>query len=349
MLAINATVFEDKSTAVDEVAARLDLPPHPATRVALPQAFGTRFALFGDAEEEFDWSAPFDRYATSTATMRALPAANARFLAAGVVPCWLADWPVVDQHDSGEVLRDLVAGGGCTVGTQLHPWVSPPFDEAVCARNSYTANLPRALQHAKLARLTDRIESVVGVRPTVYRAGRYGIGPDTAALLVEHGYTLDVSVRSHFDYRDGGGLDFTRHPLWPWHVAGRLFELPLTTAHTGPLGRWPALHRAEALRGTLARARLLARVPLTPEGVPLADAIAAIDRLLTAGHRLFSLSFHTPSLVPGHTPYVRCERDLLDFWRWWDGVFNHFTRRGVTPVGSEEIVATLQSTLQAKS
>lgn len=346
VLAIDPSAFEDMSVPFDPVpfdGARLDLPPLPSARVVLPESFGSRFVLFGDAEEEFDWSKPFDRHATSTATMRALPEANARFVAAGLIPCWMADWPVVDNAESGAVLRDLVAAGVCTVGTQLHPWVSPPFDETVCARNSYTANLPRELQRAKLIGLTERIEAAVGVRPTVYRAGRYGIGGDTASLLVEQGYALDVSVRSHFDYRANGGPDFTRHPLWPWHVAGGLFELPLTTAHTGPLGRWPTLHRAESLRGTLARTHLLARVPLTPEGVPLGDAIAAIDALLDIGHRLFSLSFHTPSLVPGHTPYVRSEGDLTAFWGWWDGVFDHFARRGVTAVGADEIVATLQA------
>ena len=320
--------------------ARLDLPPSPAARLVLPDAFGTRFALFGDAEEEFDWARPFDRSATSTVAMAALPEANARFVAAGLIPCWLADYPIVDNPASAAILRNLIEAGEATVGTQLHPWVCPPFDEEVSRRNSYTANLPRALQAAKLVAMTDRIEAAVGVRPTIYRAGRYGIGAETAALLREFGYRLDVSVRAQFDYRSQGGPDFSRHPLWPWHVDRELCELPLTTAYTGWLAAWPALYRAESLRGTLAKTGMLARVPLTPEGVPLADAIAAIDVLLGGGHRLFSLSFHTPSLVPGHTPYVRDCSDLATFWRWWDGVFAHFARHGVTPVGSDEILNT---------
>jgi hypothetical protein len=318
--------------------ARLDVPPPPSARVRLQADFGTRFVLFGDAEEEFDWSGPFRRDATSVTTMRALPEANARFNAAGLRPCWLADWPVIDDPGAGAILRALVTDGLASVGTQLHPWVNPPFAEEVSKRNSYTGNLPVALQRDKLQRLTDRIADVVGVRPRIYRAGRYGIGPNTAALLAEAGYALDVSVRSHFDYRGQGGPNFARHPLWPWKVADGLYELPLTTAHTGPLGRWPAIHTAESLRGTLARTGLFARIPLTPEGVPLADALDAIDVLLDQGHQLFSLSFHTPSLVPGHTPYVRSEADLDSFWRWWDGVFDRFAARGVLPIDAETIV-----------
>jgi hypothetical protein len=321
-----------------EIEARLDLPPPDSARVHLPDSFGTRFALFGDAEEEFDWNGAFRRDATATATIRALPEANRRFQAAGLEPCWMADWPVVDNADSGAILRELVASRQCSVGTQLHPWVSPPFDEEVSRRNSYTCNLPRALQHEKLHRLTDRIDEATGARPRIYRAGRYGVGPHTAALLQELGYQLDVSVRACFDYRSQGGPDFSRHPLWPWQVAPDLYELPLTTAYTGALGQWPGVYRAESLRGTLARTGLLARVPLTPEGVPLADALEAIDVLLDGRHRLFSLSFHTPSLVPGHTPYVRDAADLATFWRWWDGVFDRFAARGVTAIGADAII-----------
>ncbi len=317
----------------------IDVPPPPEARITLPDAFGTRFALFGDAEEEFDWSAPFSRGATATDTMRALPDANARFVAAGLVPCWLADWPIVTNPHSAAVLRDLVAQNRCTVGTQLHPWVSPPFDEDVGVANSFTGNLPVGLQAAKLGRLTDRIAEAVGVRPRVYRAGRYGVGAETARLLGEHGYALDVSVRAGFDYREQGGPDFTHHPVWPWRLGTGLSELPLSTAYTGTLGRWPGLYNAGPLRGTLARARLFSRIPLTPEGVPVADALEAIEVLLGEGHRLFSLSFHTPSLVPGHTPYVRDVGDLVTFWRWWDAVLGRFAQRGVQPVGSDDIIA----------
>lgn len=321
---------------------RIDLPPDASARLRLPDDFGTRFILFGDAEEEFDWQAPFDRHATATTAFAALPAANARFASAGLVPCWLADWPVVDNPASAAILRALVEDGSATVGTQLHPWVSPPFSEEVGAHNSFTGNLPRALQAAKLAMLTDRIEATIGVRPVVYRAGRYGIGRDTAELLVAAGYRLDVSVRASFDYRNQGGPDFTRHPLWPYRIAEEFNELPLTTAFTGMLANWPGLFRAEHLRGTMARSGLLARVALTPEGVPVADAITAIDTLLDLGHRLFSLSFHTPSLVPGHTPYVRDARDLATFWRWWDGVFAHFARRGVLPAGLDDVLTAFE-------
>jgi hypothetical protein len=32
--------------------------------------------------------------------------------------------------------------------------------------------------------------------------------------------------------------------------------------------------------------------------------------MLRRGHRVFTITYHSPSLVPGHTPYVRSQRDL---------------------------------------
>lgn len=329
------------SIVTSPAQARLDLPPSPAARIVLPDQFAPRFAIFADAEEEFDWNGPFRREATSTETMAALPEANARFIDAGCVPTHMVDWPVVANPASAAILQRLLGDGHCAVGTQLHPWVNPPFDEDVSAHNSYLGNLSRELQRAKLHALTDKIEVTLGKRPQIYRAGRYGIGEHTADLLYEAGYRLDVSIRSGFDYSKKGGPDFSGHPLWPWRITPRLTELPLTTVFTGPLRRWPVLHGDSRWNSLLSRGRLLDRVPLTPEGVPVGAVINAIDRALDDGHQIFSLSFHTPTLVPGHTPYVRDDADLLMFWNWWDGVFAHFAKRGVTGIGAGEIMDLL--------
>ena len=319
--------------------ARLDRPPPARARAAFAPDFGRRFAIFGDAEEEFDWTQPVRRDARATTAILALPAANRHFVAAGVVPTYLVDYPVVDTPASAAAMATMLAAGECEIGTQLHPWVNPPHDEQVCPANSFVGNLPRALERAKLHALTDRIERATGVRPVIYRAGRYGIGANTAELLVEAGYRLDVSVRSLFDYSDQTGPDFSRHPVWPWWIARTLLEVPLTAGFTGMLHRHPALHRRAALRGPLARLGLLNRVALTPEGMPQAEAVAVIDRLVDRGVGLFSLSFHTPSVVPGHTPYVRDAADLAAFWRWWDAVFDRFAAHGILPARASEIIA----------
>ena len=61
------------------------------------------------------------------------------------------------------------------------------------------------------------------------------------------------------------------------------------------------------------RSRLLERLRLTPEGYTLAEMMRLTRALLRRGQRTFVLSFHSPSIEPGHTPYVRDAADLEAF------------------------------------
>jgi hypothetical protein len=325
---------------------RIDRPPVPRDRLSPPAAIGRRFLVFVDTEEEFDWTAPRSRDATATTAIAALPEAHRRLAGFGICPTYLVDYPVASAPGAIEVLRPLMEAGECAIGTQLHPWVNPPFDEVLTVANSFVGNLPEAQERAKLEALTHRITAAFGRRPQVYRAGRYGIGPNTAKLLEEAGYRLDVSVRALFDYSDEGGPDFTHRDAMPcWAGPQRLLmELPLTAAYTGFARRfghrlYPAAGRVKRLRGLLARTGTLERIALTPEGTPLPQALRAIRTLLEDDARLISISFHSPSVEPGHTPYVRDAADLRGFYAWWDGVLNLLAREGVAPIGTDALIA----------
>jgi hypothetical protein len=129
--------------------------------------------------------------------------------------------------------------------------------------------------------------------------------------------------------------------VWPWRTSEGIIELPLTTGWTGALSKARWLHR-KGIRGVLARLRLMERVPLTPEGVPLDAAVRAIEVMHKEGVEIFSLSFHTPSVAIGHTPYVRNQADLDRFWAWWDGVFECFNRLGILPIDYATLADALE-------
>lgn len=306
--------------------------------------------MFVDTEEEFDWSAPRRRDADTVTAVAMLPEGHERFVHFGVVPTYLVDYPIANNPASAAILASFAADGGAVIGAQLHPWVNPPLDEAMSNANSFVGNLPIEIERAKLRALTARIAETMGSRPQVYRAGRYGVGPNTARLLIEEGFRLDVSVRSLFEYRGEGGPDFSRFPDWPWWVDPdrRLLELPLTAAYTGILrGRggelFPRTARFPLSRAVLSRLALLQRVALTPEGMPLREVVEAIEILLDEGTELFSLSFHSPSLRPGNTPYVRDAAELQVFWKWWHGVLDLFARRGVAAASATDFIAAADS------
>jgi len=317
--------------------------PGAGAHVHWPDDFGTRFTIFVDTEEEFDWGAPLSADADGTRHMAALPPVHARFAAAGAALTYLADYPIATSRLAVEVLREVVKDGRSAIGTQLHPWVNPPHEEEVNGFNSFTGNLPLGLQRAKLAALTDAVTRIAGRQPLVYRAGRYGIGPDTPALLAELGYRIDSSMRSAYDYSGEGGPDFSAVPNHAFHL-GELVELPFTTVFTGHLRRGGArLHRNLAHLpkgiGIASRLGLLSRVALTPEDMPLDEAREAVRVAVGEGLRLLNFAFHSPSVEPGHTPYVRTEADLAAFLRWWEEVLALLDKLGVRSASVDEIVA----------
>jgi hypothetical protein len=315
--------------------------PRPEQQVRFPDDFGPRFWITIDTEEDFDWSKPFSRLHHGLASLERLPHCQSYFAGHGVKPIYLVDWPVIEHAESAAFFKAVVSADAAEVGAQLHPWVTPPFEEVVNSRNSYTGNLPVDLQRAKLTLLRDRIAEVTGRAPLSYRAGRYGLGRETAGILRELGFVCDTSIRSGFDYRAGHGPDYRFFPITPWWVDGDLLEVPLTTLFLGPMGEG-TYHRLARLGGTalalVAKTRIVERVALTPEGIPADRACAAIDAALAAKVLLLNFSFHSPSLDVGHTPYVRTDADLADFYRWWDIVLAHLDRRGVRATTVAEVV-----------
>ncbi|WP_315760594.1 polysaccharide deacetylase family protein [Sphingomonas sp. Y38-1Y] len=320
--------------------------PPVGPRFAWPQEFGTRFSIFVDTEEEFDWNAPFSREARGVTAIDALPDLHRRFAERGVPITYLVDHPVATTPSSIAVLRALLEDGVSAIGAHLHPWVNPPHEELVNRTNSFAGNLPPALEGAKLDLLGAAIETAFDRAPRIFRAGRYGMGPATLSLLAERGYVIDSSMRSGFCYLHEGGPDF-RHVGNHAFRAGTdqaLLELPLTTVWLGALrgggaGLYDLLGRLPRGRGVASRLGLLDRIALTPEEMPLPEALRAIDRAVDDGVELLNFSFHSPTIVPGMTPYVRDAADVARFHAWWDAVLDRLEARGVRPAGEAELVA----------
>lgn len=326
----------------------LDIPL-PTAAAQFSGDFAPRFLLTVDTEEEFDWDKPFQRSGHSLDHIPRLRKFQQFCDEQGVVPVYLVDYPIVTSALAAEILREAAQDGRAEVGIQLHPWVNPPFDEEVNDFNSFVGNLPLELEQKKFDLLHDSIVERIGVKPLIYRAGRYGLGPNTAANLKAKGVTIDSSVRSLFDYSAGGGRDYRNHPLHPYWVGGErdVLELPLTTVFTGALRKlghrlYPLLWRIPQLRGVLAHCRLLERIPLTPEGVSVEEAIRGIDASLNNGLPVLVLSFHSPSLYPARTPYVRHEEDLDRLYDWWRDIFAHLRQRGVEPTSVAEIISAVK-------
>ncbi|WP_051083429.1 hypothetical protein [Sphingomonas sp. Mn802worker] len=313
-----------------------------------PESFGRRFAVTIDTEEEFDWSSPGASDDYDVTAIAALPAMHDRLSAHGISPIYMVDYVVAANETAAAILRDLLRRDPASaIGAQLHSWVTPPLGSGTRVE-TFAGNLPREVEAAKLDRLVAMIERSLGRRSLIYRAGRYGVGPHTFHALASRGFRIDASMRARFDYACQGGPDFTSVGAAAFPLGdGSLVELPLSTIYTGLLrehGGWlhPLLGRVPKARGLFARTRLLSRVPLTPEGTPAREAIRAIELAADDGERLLQLTFHSPSLVPGHTPYVRDEHALARFHAWWDEVLPALARLGYRPAALDQIIAAIE-------
>ena len=337
-----------------EQGKRSLLRPMPSDYCVLPRREKPRLVVVVDTEEEFDWSAEFSRSSTSVHAMRCIQRIQKILDDYKIVPVYAVDYPVVSQKDGYQPLAEIHAAGRCVIGTHLHPWVNPPFSETVNRRHSFPGNLPRELEAEKLHVLGDMIGERFGQRPVIYKAGRYGIGLHTAAILEEQGYQVDLSVCPHMDYTAEGGPDFSSSTGWPYRFGKRrLLELPLTVGFAGLLRKWgSALHRAATrppmlslhAPGVLARSGLVNKVWLSPEGHAAQELEALVRALLRDGLRVFSFAFHSPSLEPGHTPYVSCQRELDEFLDKCRRFFDFFMgEMGGVPTTPLEVKARLAS------
>lgn len=288
-----------------------------------------------DTEEEFDWSNAHSRADTSVTHMRHIHRVQNICDDFGVRPCYAIDYPIASQESGFGPLVGIHDDGRCSIGAHLHPWVNPPHEEDVNARNSYPGNLPAALERTKLEILNAKIQSVFGRPAVVYKAGRFGVGPNTGAALESLGFTVDVSPMSAFDFSADGGPNFERFPGEPWWFGEdrRLLCIPGTGSLVGMMGPMarPCYRLATQawlqrmrMPGILARLRLVDRLRLSPEGYTLEELRRLTQYLLARGVRVFSLSFHSPSVEPGRTPYVRSVEELEAFLDRLRGYFDYF-------------------------
>jgi hypothetical protein len=192
------------------------------------------------------------------------------------------------------------------------------------------ANLPGELQRRKLCTLRDALTAATGRAPSSFRAGRFGLGPETVAALIASGFRVDSSVTPWIGWQQfDGGPDFRGAPQGCYRLGagcdprtpsadGPLLELPLSSGFTrGPFGwrasAYDALHGPALRRLPLARlasrSGILRRVILSPESESLDDMLRLARRLIEQGVRFLQLFWHSPSLVPGLSPFVRNEAD----------------------------------------
>ncbi len=222
--------------------------------------------------------------------------------------------------------------------------MTEPVSETISTRNSFPGNLPPELERDKLVNLINKIESVFGHKPKAYKAGRYGLGPNTASILSQLGIHIDLSSCPPMNYSGEEGPNYTHSQSQPFWFGDNheLLEIPCSGAFIGWGGGYKAaIHQfAERfpklrLNGIASRLGIVDRLRLSPEGYTIDEQIKLTNALHADGVRIFNWSFHSPSVVAGMTGYVKTEQELTQFLdsfrRYFDYFFGELNGVAATP------------------
>jgi hypothetical protein len=303
--------------------------------------------------EEDNWG-EYQRSSYSVENITRIPQLQRLFDERGIRPTYLISYPVATSATAIELLGKYRVEGRCEIGSHPHPWNTPPVEEDRSPFNSYISHLPASLQFRKLSALHDAIRANYGVAPTSYRSGRWALSDDVVRNLVRLGYRVDSSISAGCDWRAYLGPDYSNvsHEPFMYRVGnapgtgeGCLLEVPATGDFVQSPGTFVrSAYRAignapqgKRMLALLARARVLNHVVLSPE---LSDAnrmIRLARALRSRGAKVLNMYFHSPTLMPAATPFVKTETDAVAFVE-RIGRFLDFARSaGVRPVTLSEL------------
>jgi hypothetical protein len=274
-----------------------------------------------DMEEGFDWSKPFSRHDHLTRTIFDHDFYMSGFYKAyNIQPIALVSYPLLNDNDCGRLLKKYVSEKQYILGTHLHSWVTPPFDEELSNFNSFAHNLPSDLEYEKLKFLTDKFIDILGYQPLYYKAGRYGIASRSYNFLHELGYQYDFTPFAKRDFSAITGVDFSNVQNKPFYPLPDtlIASYPATADYIGylkesvfcqKLFKNPLLTKLK-LRSVLAKSRLINFIPLTPEGVSENEMKNLTRTLLSQGQNYFHLSYHGSSFTINGSLYSKTKKDI---------------------------------------
>lgn len=308
--------------------------------------------------EEDNWR-PFSSQPT-TRNAQAIPALQELFEKYNATPTYLLTYDMANDDGLIDFLTGCQAQNHCEIGAHCHPWNTPPHAEVPHLRNSMLTNLPADLVDAKLTSLHELLVERTGRSPVTFRSGRWGYGEQVAKTLFRLGYKAETSVTAHTDWTESFGPDYSQIGPKPYlfnpdgiyepNPKGKMAQIPATTGYLqsrfercARIEKWVREGPGRHLRllGIFDRLGLLNKVALSPEISDLKSMIKLTRVMKHQGYRCLNLFFHSPTLVPGLTPFVRNHRDKTAFLLRIEGVLRFASEYGIEIVGTGQLANEL--------
>ncbi len=301
-----------------------------------------------DTEEEGLWGGAYKRHHDYTVeNIRYLQPFQEFCSQNEIHPTYLIDYPVAINKTSADILRKYLQDDQCEIGTHLHPWCNPPYEEELNTVNSYTNNLPTELQYKKMKVLTDTIEDNFGIHPVSYRAGRYGFDEKMIPILESLKYKIDTSVVPLRNNGIPGEPVFDLVPLNPYPLNHQnvcsqgdssIIEIPITVGFTR---RLPSRFKKSyndlpniGIRRVLRTFFKIDLVWLRPSYASLENMKRLVDNLARENVFILNMMFHSSELMPEGSKYNQSQEDVDQFLEKIKAITKYITSnyetRGIT-------------------
>lgn len=282
------------------------------TRVAIPRKAGVRVVpkllVTVDVEEEFGWD-EFDRERHVVRGADALEQFHDDCRSVGISPVYVLTYPILMDLNYRHFLKRVLDSQEAELGIHLHSWTAPPYWEQANAFTSYQCNLPEHIERRKLETLCRVFEEAFGQPVRIHRAGRWGGGERTTALLAELGIAVDLSPSAGYSDLMVGGPDFRNLEGMPFWTGDQCQVLTIPASSVkylrGPqwlsallfrtMRNWPFLKAQMQRRGTPVR--------FSPENADEATLLAMSRELGIRSLPTAVYTLHSTSLYASGNPY----------------------------------------------
>ena len=285
----------------------------------------TYFVVTVDIEESFEWGVDFRRVynENDVSNVKELLKLQSLCDKYGVKPTYLVDYPVLANETSLEILKKLKCMN-CELGTHLHTWCNPPFEEEISVKNTFADNLPIKLVEKKLDNLTKKFRQTLNLTPKTFKSGRYGINEQIFDLLIKQGYNVDTSIVPFKSQASSGGSDKVHINFYPYHIKSKnkkLLEIPATVGFN--FNNFNFCNSNNLLINLLKRINILKRIKLSPEDASIKDMKKICDIFINKGVPVLHLELHSSNLVIGKTSYIKNKKDLNNFYKNTEIIFDY--------------------------
>jgi hypothetical protein len=271
----------------------------------------------------------------------------------GVVPTFLLSPEVIQDERASHILSHIP---NCELGTHLHgEFIEPDADWSNAITATPQAFYSPGVEHQKLENLTRLFKNRFSYLPTSFRAGRFGISPQTLSLLVDLGYRVDSSITPFWTHEFGPAHinNFWGAPVHPYRPSRQdarkqgdlnILEVPVTIVNSFFLG-WPLWLLRQMSSRSLLYKRILPRLGvkmpkttwLRPQRSSAQEMINVASTVMDHSPEgkpvVLNMMYHSVEIIPGASPYAATalEVDAIigsqrSFFEW---LFNTFQVRSV--------------------